>query len=478
MTKALVGLAIMGTLALPATVAAQDPIASRVQRALDSRLVQPECKIEGGDFHVSSGRTYLKTAIEGTSDDVKRQSALRNGVRVVTEAITSSGQDKTAPAWYWLGRLYLRQGDLLGADSAFTHALALAPDCKQDIDKYRYRAWAALVNAASTFRQSKQDDSALVLYRAANSIYRDAPLALVNMADMFSLKKQNDSAAYYFGLAAATQPTDAAQVKLRDQAAFNHGVLLLNAGKPQEALTAFRRYVALQPDDASGKKALAQAFRAVGQTDSAQALERELVASAAPGTASEDGVSENDLMDIAVKQFNDKNYKEAAATFGRVLTMNPWNRDAVFNQANAYLGMQDGADLATAAERLATIEPSSEYAQTLRAQGYKLAGNQDGLFKAIVTREALLVNVEIESLTLHPDGATLSGKATGREARDENNKLLPAKPQTLSVDFLGNSSDVVSTVDVQIPALKPGETLPLKVEGKGSGIHAWRYRLQ
>jgi len=470
------GVALLVLAAAP--LAAQDDgIASRVIGSLDTKLVQPECKLDGGDFRVSSGKTYLKTGIEA-SEPSNRARALRDGVRVVIEALTDGKlATKSAAAWYYLGRLYLQQGNVMGADSAFTRAQALAPDCKQDIGKYRYRAWASLYNAGNGFRQQKNDDSALVMYQAADRIHRESPLGYINQADIFDQRKQTDSALYYYSRAAATEPTDPAMVRARNRAVFNHGVLLLNNGRAQEAVVAFRRYLRLEPEDATGKKAMAQAFRAAGMADSAQAIEHELV-SATPAAGEEADVSEADLFDIAVQQFNDKNYKDAAETFGRITSRNPWNRDALFNQANAYLALQDGPNLAATAEKLLAIEPLSEHDYSLMAQGHKLAGNQDGTFRAIVAREALLVKLEADGIKRTADAATFTATATGREARDENNKLLEARPLTLTLEFLGDGGAVVATKEVTIPALKVGETAPVSATGTGADIKAWRYRVR
>src|SRR5512134_4063804 len=160
MTKVFAGGMLVALFAVP-LAAQENGIQSRVLASLDTRMIQPECKLEGGgDFRVSSGKTYLKTGIEGTGDPSNRVNALKNGVRVITEAITTAGQTKNPSAWYYLGRIYLQQGDVVGADSAFNRALALAPGCQADVRKYRYRVWAALVNAGQTFRQAKQPDSA------------------------------------------------------------------------------------------------------------------------------------------------------------------------------------------------------------------------------------------------------------------------------------------------------------------------------
>jgi tetratricopeptide (TPR) repeat protein len=471
---------------LSTSALAQEPnaVEARVMSSLDRALVEPGCKLEGGgDYRVRSGRTYLSTAITGSGSQANRDRAARDGVRVVSDAITGAKQEKNPAAWYYLGRLFLQQADLVGADSTFSRALALAPECAADIQKYRYRTWAVLVNAGAQYRKAEQDDSAMVMLRAADIIYRDLPLGYTTMADIFTSAGQSDSALVYYGKAAATQPTDTVQVKIRNQALFNYGVLQLNAGRHADAIGTFESYLKLVPDDATAKKALAQAYRATGRNEEAQVLEHELIgaagaAAAGGGAAAGEGISERDLMDIAVKQFSDKDYAEAAITFGKVTELNPWNRDAWFNLANAYLALQDGANLAKAAVHLLAIEPLSEYAHSLAAQGYRTAGDTDALFKVIVAREALLANVEIDHLTVTSAGTTLTGKATGREPRDENNKQLPVKPQTVVVEFLGEGGAVVASAELMIPALRPGESVPLSAEAVGAGISAWRYHLK
>jgi tetratricopeptide (TPR) repeat protein len=465
-----------------APAAAQQPaIASRVTGALDQKLVDPACKLTGGDFKVSSGKTYLKSAIETSNPDA-RSRMLRDGVRVISEAI-GSGQSGSSQAWYWLGRNYLQQGDLVGADSAFTRVEKITPACKADTDKQRYRAWAALVNAGSEFRKNNTMDSALVMFTAANSIYRDAPLSYMNMAEIFNSQKMPDSALAYYTKATMTEPTDSAQVKLRDQALFNTGALLSNAGKAAEAIPMFEKYLTRVPDDVGAKKALANAYRATGQTEKAQAMEKELVAAggaatAAAGAGEGEGLTEADLIDLGTKQYNDKNYKEAAATFGKVLELNPNQRDAIYIQANAYLAMQDGANLASSAEKLIALEPLSEYAYSMRAQGYKFAKNTDKVVEAITAREALPVNVEIEKLKVAGSDVSLTGKATGREARNSANKVIPPAPTTIVVEFLDEKGTVVGSQETTIPALQPGATQPIQVDGKVDGVKAWRYKVK
>jgi Flp pilus assembly protein TadD len=478
MMKALGGAILVGLLAAaPAAVTAQNGITTRVAGAQDTHLVLPECKVDGGDYRISSGKTYLKTGIEGSGDPSNRVSALRNGVRVITEAITAAGQGKSSAAWYWLARLYLQQGDLVGADTAFTNAQRLAPGCKDDIRKYRYRTWAALVNAAIAFHQSQQNDSALILYRAGNQLYQEGPVSFANMADIFAAANQTDSAIYYFGRAAQTEPTDAAQIKLRDQAVFNYGALLVNSGRAPEAVIALQRYLTLNPDDLGGKKALAQAYRAAGMADSAKVLERQLVAGADAGGGAE-SITDGELFDLATRQYNDKNYSEASVSYGRLLQRNPNQRDALYAQANCYVALQDGPGLIGAAQKLVALEPLSDYDLQLLAQGYKFAKQRDKTAETIIAAYALPVDLQFESFEVKGDEATFNAKAAGREARDANNKLLTPHAVSITVEFLAIDGSVLASQDATIAALKVGEAAPVQVRAKVAGVRAWRYRVK
>ncbi len=478
MTKAIVGglLAVLIT-AAPAG-AQQSGIASRVSAQLGGKFQDAECQLKEGHFLVSSAKTKL-SSYANTSDPVIGSRLLREGADVIRDATTTKGQDKNGAAFYWLGRINLLQGDMTGADTAFTKAASLAPQCKTDIQKFRARAWGGLVVGAQEFVEQKKADSAMVLYRAANQINRDAPHGFNGLAGLFYDAGQVDSAIAYFGLAAATNPTDPAYVKVRNKAAYNQGVLLLNSNRNAEAVAALQRYLSFEPTDLTAKKALARAYRAAGMADSAQALEHVLIANAGAeaGGAEGEGISEDDLMVIAVKQFSDKDYKEAAATFGRILSLNPYNRNALFNQANAYLALQQGGDLAATAEKLIEIEPLSEYDHTMRVEGYRMAGNKDGLLKASIAREGLLLNVDV-SLGTSPEGLSLGGKVTGREARDENNKLIAPHPVTILVEFLGKGGAVLDTKDVPVGALKAGEVADFSATTKVPGVKDWRYRLK
>ncbi len=462
------------TTAAPAL--AQQPVLSdRVAKSMPTQYMAPTCKLKPNHFKVSSGASYLKSAIESEVPDTKGR-ILNDGERVLLEAMKQNGQEKNPAAWYFLGRIYLQRGDIYGADSALTRAAQLAPDCAKDMDGYRKNAWVSLVKAGSKFEEEKNADSALAMYRQAAVVYHGSPITNYQIAAIMNEKGQADSAAVYFGKAAAAPPTlgDTTEIKVRNRSAFNQGAILLNAKKYDGAAAAFERYLGWVPNDNEAKRGLAASYRGLGQAEKAQALEKDLVsAGGAPGAA---GAASQDLMSAGVNLYNDKKYAEAAAAFQKAADAEPYNRDALSNLSNTYLALKDGPKLLATATRLAAIEPMSENAIKLQGEGYKESSKVDSAVKMAERVLALPVDVKVTDFTPAGSGATLTMTATGRAAQTPSGKPIPPVPVTLVVEFLDAKGGVVATQEAQIPALKPAASQEVKVAGQGAGISAWRYK--
>jgi tetratricopeptide (TPR) repeat protein len=469
-------------LALGASSAhAQQVISDRVAASMPTRYQPPACELKSGHFKVSSGGTYLKTGIE-TDVAENRSRVLESGRKVLVEAIQQNGQAENPAAWYYLGRVYLQQGDVTGADSALARAEKGAPQCAKDIQAYRQNGWAALMRAGNTFEEQKNPDSALVMYRLAAQVFPRSPLSPYFIAQALSQKGQLDSAVVYYGRAAtaAESSTDTSEVKVRNRSAFNEGAIHLNAKRYPQAVTAFERYLKWEPNDAEAKRGLAQAYRAAGQTDKAQALEQQLIASGGAGAAGAGGAAggagAQDLMNVGVNLYNDKKYAEAAKAFEQVSTAEPHNRDALFNLANTYLAMKDGAKLLRVAERLAAIEPLSETSLKLVGEGYRQTNKVDEAVKTAEQVMALPVDVKVTAFTPSANGAAWTATATGRQAQTVAGKPIPPAALSLTVEFLDAKGAAVGSPDVQVPALKAGATQELTATGQGAGIASWRYK--
>lgn len=466
-----VGFLVLGT----SVLAAQEPVLSdRVAQAQPLRYQQPDCDLKNGHFLVGSGATYIKSATE-TSVQGSRARLVSDAKRVLLDAITNKGQAENGAAWFYLGRAYLMEGDVVGADSAFTKAERFAPQCAEETSKLRRASWVALVAPANQFLQDGVTDSAIPLLRLAQVVYRDEPNAMYMLGIYHNDMGQLDSAAYYFGQSAEVSAANPELTEQRNKSTFNLAVILGQLGRHAEAIEAWRNYLAWVPDDLDGKKGIAQAFRGAGMVDSAQAIEAELVAAAGTGGELDAGASTGDLFSYGVNAFNAQNYDAAIQAFSIVHEREPHNRDAIFNLANAFYAKRDTTQLIAMAEQLVAIDPMNEYSQKLLGEGYRLAARTDDLLEVVTALEASPFNFDVKMFRTREDGATLQAQAIGREAKDIQGNAIAVEPVVLSVEFLAEGGTVVATEEVTIPVLDPEAVHDVSVQGTGPGIVAWRY---
>jgi tetratricopeptide (TPR) repeat protein len=469
-------IALVGVLVIVGAVSAsaQTPaVNDRVVKAMPSRYVAPECGIKPGHFKVSSGATYLKTGTETEVPD-NRTRALTSGHKVIVEAIQQNGQEKNPAAWYYLGRIYLQRGDIVGADSSFTKAEAIAPKCKEEISKLRYVGWVPLVNAGIEFAKAQNNDSALALFRQANTIYRDKPVAYLNGGVIFANAGQTDSAIAYWQKAAEIGER-VNEVEDRNSATRNLGAMYQRAGRHQDAVPVLEKYLNWVPKDVDVKRALATSYRATGQTAKAEAIEKEVGAAPAAAAGAAAGASAS-AMNSAIALYNEKKYDQAAVAFEKVVATEPYNRDALFGLANSYIGLKNGPKLAETAGRLAEIEPMNAEIVRMLANGQRMAKKETQANKTAIRVLSMPVTVSITQFAPTAAGAAITGTATGREAQTSQGKPVAPAPITLVFEFLDAKGAVVGNQEVQIPALKPEQAHPIQLQAQGSGIAAWRYK--
>lgn len=465
-------LVLAGAWLLTPQVATAQQRVVQVARAMGTRYIEPACDLKAGHFLVSSAATYLKSGSE-QGDPVKSEGLLEKAVETSSKAITEADQGENGAAWYYMGRAYLRMGDIAGADTALTKASQFAPQCGEDIKSWRQRAWLPLVNPATKFSQEGNADSALAYFRMAATISRSQPQGFYNMGVLFANAGQVDSSIAYFKKAQEVAMADAKQfAKDRNSATFNLAAMYQRAGKHAEAVEELRKYVGWDPNDNDAKRALATSLRAIGKNEEAATIDKEVLAAAEQAGT----LSTGDLMNIGINFFNEKKYAEAAEAFNKVLAQQPRSRDALFNLSNTYYLLEDGSKLVETATRLVEVEPLNEDSRKLLAQGYKFLNEQDKMIAEVTHLMAMPTSVSVERFGVKGNTATLAGVAVGRQAmKAEDSSELPPAAKTIVVEFLNAGGDVVATKEVAIPALQAGVRSEWTAEGTGDGIVAWRY---
>jgi tetratricopeptide (TPR) repeat protein len=244
-------------------------------------------------------------------------------------------------------------------------------------------------------------------------------------------------------------------------------------GHNPEAIATLHKFLAWKPDDTDAKKSLAIAFRAVGKIDSAEVVERAMVAQFAKTNL--DSLDTGDLMAVGVAAFNSQHYPEAETAFAKAVKRNPYGRDARYNLANTYFAMKDYPKLIEHSSKLLEQEPMNEDALRLVAQGQRLLKQDEALLKTAERLVALPFTVDVSSFQMGQTGSKLSLEAVGRTPQDATGKNLKLVPMTLVVEFLDATGTVVDTKEVTVPTLTPTTKHPIQVDAKGAGIVAWRY---
>lgn len=465
-------LALAMTVTMAATASAQTEANPRVMKAATmGNYKKPLCELKGGDFRTSSAGTYLSGAHSATNNrDKMRQQA----VHVSKEAVEANA--KSAAGWYYLGRAELELGNLTGADTAFTHAQQLSPDCAGEIEGFRQTAWFALFTPASEFIRQQKYDSAMALLREAMLISKTPPQTYYNLAVVFTNQQQNDSALYYFKLAQDKAAANPKFAKERASSTFNLAALYQQANRHQEAIAELTKYLQWMPNDVEAKKALAMSYRMTNQPQEAARIEKELMAQG--GDSGKTALDAGDLMSVGVNAFQAKQYDQAIEAFTRLLATEPGSRDALFNLANTYLAKDDGPNLLATARKLVAVDPMNESSIKLLGEGFRKTNAQDSLITTVERLFKLPVSVDVTSFQPGKAGAKLLGTAIGREPKDISDKPLPATPVGLTFEFLNAKGEVVASQEVNIPALRPGQKQEFTLEGQGEGILVWRYRVR
>jgi len=478
--------AVTGALLLLA--AALHPAAAQQRNPLlvasePGRLRIPLCQLRVSGKAEDAQRDLRKGIEE--RDAAKRAEALAKAEATLVEG---AGRDADNPAvWYYLGRTYLAQGDVAGADSAFTRVEQMVPDCELDISQYRQDAWRTLANAGIEARQQGQAEEAMRQFRDASTLYGGLPHVFENMGVIFANAGMDDSAAIYFGKAMEVAEGDTALADNRNSAAMNRALMLQRLGKHEEAAELLATYQTWNPADVDAKRMRATSLRALGRDEEANALERELAEQFAAMNL--DSLALDDLLAVGVTYFNNDEYLNAAAIFERAVKRSPANRDAIFNLAFA-LAMASDSDpdsgagasieetrlrLTAASKQLLAIEPLNEDTYRFAARGYR-DRSQDSLALAAAQLMALPVNVEVTQLGIRRAGATWTGTATGRAATNAGGAPIAPTPLTLVVEFVDEGGRVVDSAEVNIPALEAGKAIELRAEAEGANIASWRYR--
>ncbi|MGD0484003.1 MAG: hypothetical protein ABSB58_05020, partial [Gemmatimonadales bacterium] len=415
-----------------------------------------------GNFRLNSAKLYLDLAVAKQRSDPERfQGAMRDAQRQLDEALRGGGGDEMTLQFFY-GEIGTLREDLVGADTMFTKAEAKANDeCKREINRMRRNSWAYYANSAVNLQRTGNVDSALVLLRKGNLIWRSEPTGFLRMAAIFAARTQNDSAVLY-AVRACHSTDDPRFLDLKKAACFTAAQLLQIANRAPEAEATFRDFLRIAPHDLAGMAGLGAALSAQSKTADANALYDSLSVAA-------DTVTDPDnLFDTGTELVRARRYQLAARLYERELTMNRCHRDALYNLASTYNSLRDSLRMLATAQRLVAVDPMNRGSLAMLAQAQVLMHDTSSV-GTLMRLQALTWTFDLVRFTPGDTSAALQG-AIGNT---QDHALAPFR---LTIEFLNAACEPVGQTVVEVPQVEPNGSYTLDLTGRGRGIRAYRYR--
>lgn len=422
-----------------------------------------ECRgLKYGNFRLNSAKLYLDQAVRFQRTDPARFTrAIADADRQLYGASEIGGDAMTIA--FFRGELYLLSGNFAGADSMFTTAERTADEeCRRELTRMRRNEWAPLMNGAQNQIQAGNNDSAMVLLRRSNLIFRGSPVGYLRMASIFATRDQTDSAVAYFRLAgqAGTEPREQ---ELRLAAYFGAARLLQGMERWADAEAMFRAYRQLAPTDLPGMAGLGAALSGQNKTAEANAVFDSL------STAADAVTSYDVLFGTANELFRSSRYPLAARLLERGLTFNRCDRDGLYNLTNTYLAMRDSTHLMQTAQRLVAVDSMNRMSLERLAAAYQMANNSQRTLAILLRRDSLPWTFESLRFDVADSTVAMAGIVANPQAH-------PLGAFTMTIDFLNAACEVVTSVPVQVPEVPASGSHRFSVTGRGRGIMAYRYK--
>ena len=382
------------------------------------------------------------------------------------------------------------------ADSVFTAAETLAPQCARQVAAWRQGApWLSAMNQALTALSENRLDTAEALARRALILDRSAPYGYVVLGGVARQRLANASPADKARLYAESRQHLARALELAQNdtsygdvvrsshyelgelvaASIEDAPAAERANRAREAAEHFKQYATLAESDLQRAEALEKmsgAFEAINDTASIRAIYG--------GVRSNQGAyGERSMLTAGILATRFGTAAEAAALYNAVLASNPNQRDALRNLAVTLVKLNDYAGLLPISQRLTALDPNNPENWIFHAYAY--AGMSERATNAALRRAYADSSTKYDRMaTEMPVKVTFTefspSEAEARlRGRIEN---LGTTPQTynLIVEMLDRSGNVVATETTQVGPVAAKATGEFTVTGKATGITAFRYK--
>jgi tetratricopeptide (TPR) repeat protein len=387
-----------------------------------------------------------------TADESLQEELYRTALESVYEGLAE--EDDNPEAYLHLAIVQTGLHNYLAADSAFDRAEAMYPDyvdAEFGTGAYRFSAWVQAYNYAVSRGDAQDAAGALEFFRLANVMYDQRPEAYLNIGSQTVALGDLEGSieAWRSAIAVIESPDadpgneDARQAwdtQFWPMANTNLAQVLVMAGRPEEAITAYEAILERDPEHMQAQSSLALLLAAGGQGDDALTIFDEIL-------AREDGAP-LDYYNAAVSLYQVERYEQAVVGFEKALERAPMYRDALQNLSQTLNALDAYEAQVPYSERLLELDPYNEFGYRLHARALVQAGRQsDGVAALDIMQGLPFVtdNLQLQPMTA---GASISGMAI-------NKTLEPGTTITLRFTFYDNDGNPLGSEDVEVTISDP-----------------------
>jgi tetratricopeptide (TPR) repeat protein len=496
---------------LPLAAASVATLSSAVAASAQPGGVGPACEV---DTNAPKELLVASLALQraaSAADPVAKVAALKNTMKELTNK-SDKWRSRNALGYqmvlgqvlsYWIGvegqALVTTRGaigatetpeesiDLVAAaDLAFKAVVEGAPGCAAQVQGLRQNeGWLAMTRRALDLSGSNTDSARIYAKHSITLLPDNNPYPYQVLGILAQRENDVPAAITYWGQAIAAAGTDSSYADIRQSSLFYKGLYELQyardlSGDAQKtslasAVASLKQFLAdygSTPDAATVMQGLAEAYTTLGQLDQIPGIY-------APMLATPDAYTDYQLTMSGVLASTAEKNADAVTFFTAAIGKNPNQRDALRNLAAALYSEKRFEEMFAPLQRLVTIDPNNVDAWTMfafayqgKAQGATAPADKKKFTDSLVVfsgkADSLGVKLTVDEFQRNPESVVFS-------VRLEGNAGTP-RANTLEVEFLDAGGNVVASASESIGPIAKGESKTVRLEAKGAGIVAYRYK--
>jgi tetratricopeptide (TPR) repeat protein len=371
-------------------------------------------------------------------------------------------------------------------DEAFKSIVAASPACAGDVATLRQNeGWLAMTRKALDMSSGDADSANAYAQHSLTLLPENNPYPYQVLGIVAQRQGDVDKAVASWDKAVEASGTDSSYADIRQSSLFYIGLYSLEQSrtltgaeqtarlnKAVSAMDSYLKDFGTAQDAPTVMQGMGEAYMTLGDTAKVASIYAPMLAT--PGEFSDYALTMGGVLATQAEKTAD-----AITLFESAVNKNPNQRDALRNLAASYYTDKQYEKMVKPLQHLVSIDPNNVDAWSMfafGAQGRMQAATAapekkqwtDSLVYYAGKADSLPVKLSIDEFQRNAESVAFTVSLEGNTDKPKAN--------TLSVEFLDASGNVVATASEEVAPLPRGERKVIRLEAQGSGIVAYRYK--